>query len=348
MSEESIRKIALGNDHEERVHFLRQLLQRSEQPEQVLLEALQQKEPDLVLAVLEVLEDRDELPTRPIMVRLFQFLEEAEWSLQERVVHLLLVRGPRVLPLVMEIAQQDQDMEDLVDEGFGVAGAVLFAQPREALDGIILDHLIPQLAQYPQEVVPALVFVLARGLKEWWDIAIQTLERIGFPNNAIAIPIVIVHASDYNDPALDDALHLLMAWGSERVVPYLLDALWDAGRSGRYYWARLWDIAELLLILLRFNRAYVLPCGPMVSLLVSRAAFEPTPPIAVSLLLQVLETIGPECANYALPALLDLIQREGTSELAQRARRLLASFDAAALDPYRLLMDSLGIRLEED
>ncbi len=320
---------------------------------------LQQEEPELVLAGLEVLKDRNDPLTRPILLRLLHLLVEAEWSLQEEGLRLLLARGPEVLAMVMEIAQQDSEMDDLVFHAFAAAGKALFAQPREALDGIILDHLIPQLAQYPQEVVPALVFVLEQGLKEWWEIAIQTLERIGWPANAVAIPLVIAHASDYNSPSQGDALHLLTVWGPERVVPYLLDGLWDDGRSGRYAWARLWHIAEVPLRLSR-NPAYVQACGPLVSLLLNRAPFEPPPsvkiiggvtfksPSPVNVLLRVLETIGPACATYALPTLLDLIQREGTSELAQRARRLLVSFDAGVLAPYRLLMDSLGISLEGD
>ncbi len=143
-----------------------------------------------------------------------------------------------------------------------------------------------------------------------------------------------------NSPAWNEAVETLVKMGAEVVTPYFLQTLLD--RNSQQYWIDAIHGICMLLTLKRVERAYAVPCGPAIAYLLSQDdladAYEHLDP---EYLLDVLEKIGPECATYALPALLYLVSKEGSGRLGQQARNMIASFEETTLELYKLLLPLL-------
>ncbi len=89
-----------------------------------------------------------------------------------------------------------------------------------------------------------------------------------------------------------------------------------------------------------------LPVDPRSSTFLGRSDLPPDEDLDKGFLLDVLEKIGPESVTYALPTLIDLASREGTSEVGKQTWRLIQSFSKEALEPYKFLLDSIAEKPE--
>lgn len=58
-------------------------------------------------------------------------------------------------------------------------------------------------------------------------------------------------------------------------------------------------------------------------------------------LLDVLEKLGTDCTEYALPTLISLLQKEESYDLKTRIHHLIASFDKELLKLYELVLDMI-------
>ncbi len=297
----------------------------------------------LTQAALQSIQDTGYPRNASALPALLRIAGDTTSPLQGEALHVMRAMGSAIFPDLVQRAQEDPMMDDLLYEALVAAWAFVFERGEEKphLQVHTIRHIIDTFVQFPMEdTVPLLDYVLHHALKEWWDVALRIIGEMGYPRNMSFIPVVIEHAYSYNDPAQSDALQVIGTLGPEIMAPYFIERLWKNETSSSRT-----DMFELLLNP-RLGQEYVAPCGPLVVYRFSQ--FPPSEQKVVGkLFLRVLEKIGPECAIYALPTLLDLVRKEGTSDVAQRARRLIASFDEQVLAPYRVLIDSLGTSPEE-
>lgn len=194
-------------------------------------------------------------------------------------------------------------------------------------------QIIHDLASRPDEVFAVLYDTLDVPPRASWQAAIAVLQAIGSPRNHLAIPRLLEYIVDLNSPAARQARQALAEMGTEPVVPYLIERLLDESRSGKVWFEA---IAGICSMLVDVERDFAALCGPTIaSLLVRQISIGELDP---GYLLDVLEKIGSDCATYALPALIQLVKTEGTSEIGQQARTLITSFEQEALAPYKYLL----------
>jgi hypothetical protein len=198
------------------------------------------------------------------------------------------------------------------------------------------ELIIRELASHPDVTLDTVIRVLNSPMKGRWRMAVRVIRAIGYPRNAPAIRVLMDHVGDKNSVAWKEAIQALVEIGPQVVVPHLIQFLWD--RESHQYWGE--DVEGICEMLATVDREFALPCGPLLSYILGQDNLPPTD-LDKGYLLDVLEKIGLECAQYALPTLIALIQKEGSSEVGRQARRLMASFDKEALEPYQLLLASL-------
>src|SRR6266571_177734 len=84
------------------------------------------------------------------------------------------------------------------------------------------DQIIRELATHSDETLAALIDILQRPMEALWEVAVQVIRVMGYPQNASAIPALTVHARDRNSPARSEAFQALVDIGPWAVVPSLL------------------------------------------------------------------------------------------------------------------------------
>ena len=197
-------------------------------------------------------------------------------------------------------------------------------------------RIIQELANHPDETLDAAIQILNHPKKVYWEVATQVIRAIGYPGNAEAIPILIAHVGDQNSLAWKEAVQALLDMGPRVVVPHLLLSLWD--RDRHTYWGS--DVEGICSMLSEVDAQYAKQCGPLITYLLGRDDLPPPRDLDRGFLLQVLEKIGNDCAEYALPTLIDFVGKEGTSDVGMQAQRLIAAFSQEVLRPYTYLLAS--------
>lgn len=197
------------------------------------------------------------------------------------------------------------------------------------------DEIIRTLADAARQtpgVYQELFTVLVRD-KELADVATMVVRAIGYPQNATAIPALIYYVCDANAPAAPDALDALRDIPANVVVPYIVEMLWDRGATNKW-WSK--DVQGLAYALRQLGTEYALPCAPVIAYLLSDPKLRAI--VYVPALLEVIEAIGPQNATFALPAVLDIVEQHGASEVRACARRLVESFAEHTLAVYHRVM----------
>lgn len=102
--------------------------------------------------------------------------------------------------------------------------------------------------------------------------------------------------------------------GIDVVVPHLIFDIWD--KSHHEYWG--FDVEGICSMLCMVAREYAVRCDPIIAYLLSQ---DDSPPeeLDKGFLQQVLEKIGSDCAHYVMPTLIDVIQKEGSTDLGKEA-----------------------------
>ncbi len=196
------------------------------------------------------------------------------------------------------------------------------------------ERIIQELVSEPDRTLKAMISILETGPKMRWKLAVQIIRAIGYPHNVAAIPRLIEHVGNINSPYWDEIVQALAEMDSHVVIPYLLLFLLD--KSQHEYWEA--DVEGVCWMLQKIDRTYALACGPTMVYLLSQENLYRK--LDVTLLLDVLEKIGPECAEYALPALINLVHQEGANAVHTQARHLIDSFSEEAREPYKYLLAS--------
>ncbi len=204
------------------------------------------------------------------------------------------------------------------------------------------ERLIRELAQHPQETLDEAMKALKGPPKSRWEVAAQVIRAIGYPHNAPAISLLIGHIGDPNSPAWVEAVKTLEEMGPQVVIPYLLADFWQRDRV--QYWDQ--HIEGICFMLCQVERIFALQCGPALAHLLGRNDLPPDRDLDRGFLLDVLEKIGPDCAEYALPVLIDFISKEGNTTNGMQALRLVQSFDQEILERYQYVLAPLLKRME--
>ena len=161
------------------------------------------------------------------------------------------------------------------------------------------EQIIRGLATHPDETIDAVIHLLNSPKKELWEIAVQVIRTIDYPRNARSIPILITHVGDQNSPAWQEAVEALIDIGIDVVVPYLIIDLWD--KNHHEYWGA--DVEGICSMLCVVDREYAIRCGLMITYILSHD-MSPPDELDKGFLLQVLEQLGNDCANYSIPTLI--------------------------------------------
>lgn len=198
------------------------------------------------------------------------------------------------------------------------------------------QRIIHDLSQRPDETLAAVIGMLKTAPKSRWKVAVQVIRAIGYPYNIPAIPELIAQIGDLNSPAWREAAQTLMDMESPVIVPYLIEALLDMGKTINHWLDEVAGICSLLTIT---PREYAVQCGPVITYLLDQETI--LADIDPWYLLTVLEKIGADCGTYALPTLIDIVRREGTSELGKQAQALITVYDSNQVKPYQRLLASL-------
>ncbi len=199
----------------------------------------------------------------------------------------------------------------------------------------VKERIIHELASQPNDGLEVALQVLNYPKKPLWEVAVQLIRAIGYPKNARAIPTLIAHVGDLNSLAWQEAVEALVEMGSQVVVPYLIQDLWE--RNRHQYWGA--DVEGICTMLCQVDKEYAVQCGPTIAYLLGRTDLPDN--LDGSLLLDVLQKVGPDCAEYALPTLIDLVHHQERSELHSQIKELISSFAHEALEPYKYVLASV-------
>jgi hypothetical protein len=203
------------------------------------------------------------------------------------------------------------------------------------------EQIIRDLASRPDEMLPALIHRVQFGPKGGVEqMAARVIHAIGYPRNQSAIPALIERVEDLNAPARHEAAQALLAMPAGAVAPALIGVLLDRGQHV-LYWGEAVNGICAMMTSAGASRDLALRCGPVLAYLLSQESLASDRDLDFGYLLDVFKKIGEECAFYALPALISFVQREGTSDLGQEARELIASFNPVLLEPYRYVLPFL-------
>lgn len=176
------------------------------------------------------------------------------------------------------------------------------------------EQIIHSLATHPDETLDAVIHILTRPKKALWKISVQVIRAIGYPQNARAIPTLIAHVGDQNSLAWQEAVETLLDMDIDVVVPHLIFDMWD--KSHREYWGS--DVEGICSMLCMVDREYAVRCGPVITNILGQDGI-PSDELDKGFLQQVLEKIGSDCAHYVMPTLIDVIQKEGSTDLGKEA-----------------------------
>lgn len=204
-------------------------------------------------------------------------------------------------------------------------------------------RLLNEIASFPEETLSVAFKILRSMNRQLWRVAIEVIRTIGYPQNAEAILWMIARVEDKNFLAREEAVQTLLDMGPHVVVPYLILEMWDAKRH--QYWGD--DVEGICSMLTFVDRTYAVACGPTLVYILGRSDLPPDEDLDKSFLLNVLEKIGPDSLAYALPTLIDLASREGTSDVGKQTWQLIQSFSEEALEPYKFLLESIVEKPEQ-
>src|SRR6266700_3973963 len=203
------------------------------------------------------------------------------------------------------------------------------------------EQIIRDLASRPDEMLPALTHRLRSGPKGGTErMAARVIHVIGYPHNQSAIPALIERVEDLNALVWNEAMQTLLDMPAEAVVPAVIQVLLDRGQHV-LYWGEAVNGMCAMMAHAGASRDLALRCGPVIADFLRQESLASDRDFDFGYLLDVLKKIGEECAFYALPALISFVQREGTSDLGQEARELIASFNPALLEPYQYVLPLL-------
>jgi hypothetical protein len=217
-----------------------------------------------------------------------------------------------------------------------VTMATFDALLQQALDGNdrICQQVILELSAHPEEMFER----MAKGYhsKHTARVLIPALAAIGYPRNALHLPWLVAEV-DRNSPAWYELISATGTLGPQVMVSYLVAKMWER-KVRDAEWC--YDVESICTLLLQLDEAYAVGCGPVVAYLLSLEA-DPHE-LDPLFLMDVLEKIGSGSAAYAVPHLLAVLERQPSDDVREQTLKLIASYSAQDLEPYRHILKSTG------
>jgi hypothetical protein len=207
-----------------------------------------------------------------------------------------------------------------------------------SLDQKEQNELIKDLEAQPDRKLDAMRAVLKSAWKSRWRSAVQAIRAIGYPDNAAALPeLVIDQIGDRNSAGWAEAVQTLLEMPLNFVSEYIIWVLWDRGKTIPY-WS---SVAEgVCMMLSQIKADYALYCCPVLVYLLSEKNLPED--FDQSVLLDVLEVIPPQNIIYALPAFIDLAEQNAKdTSIGEQVRSLMTRFDENILEPYQKLIANI-------
>ncbi len=217
------------------------------------------------------------------------------------------------------------------------------------------NRIIQALAQDPEltidEAIKAAYALYSKGPWPLAMLAVRLIAAMGYPRNKPAIERFIEDISyDRNFPYYKLCIATLNEIGVEIVTPYLIRAMLDTRidhdpkhiRQGRNYGKleRFRDV-EGIMHVIASNAAFESLCNPTLAYLLAQVIADPELAEERSYYLYHFQKLGAECASYALPALIGMVQKWGVQdEDGKEAMELIHSFPKETLEPYKYLLAS--------
>lgn len=168
--------------------------------------------------------------------------------------------------------------------------------------------------------------------------AIAIIRTVGYPDNKEAIGALVANVGDPNSPGWDLAGDTLCEVAPDIVGMYIVEYMFDC--CSHHAWE---DIDSICMWLASddVDRVYAVNVGPCIAYVLSKDFYCGFP---LHDPLTVLEKIGPECAIYALPILLELasMHKEDPKDLGERIWNFIGSFEPRQLAPYTRVIQALG------
>lgn len=322
--EQMLQQAALAKSEEERDHLIREIALCADEILEEIVRILQSPKELLwpvAVRVIDAIGYPDNTPAIPTLIdHASDWNSVAQQTAQEALLHI----GVHTMPYLLEAIQGSDTVFDWID----ALGTTM------DLRGKLGEYLVRELADHPDETLASMLYILEQPMKPWWPLAVRVILAIGYPKNKSAIPLLIQHGGEVS-LIEQEAQQVLESLGPTIVVPYFLKALLDDRERERHQR----NVSDVCTLLLRMQREYAKRCGPTIVYLISHTNFSPR--LGIQFLLRVLEKIGPECASYALPMLVQLLSKKRIRDMREQAQRLINSFDREVLEPYKYVMESL-------
>ncbi len=194
------------------------------------------------------------------------------------------------------------------------------------------NMLINDLELQPDRTLDAMRAILKSAWKSRWKSAVQTIRAIGYPNNASALPeLIIDQIGDRNSAGWEEAVQTLLEMPISFVCEYIIWVLWDRGKTISF-WS---PIAEGVCAMLGQVRGdYALYCCPVIVYLLDKGDLPED--FDKTMLVDILEGVTPENIAYALPVLIDLAEHNAKDTyIGGQIRSLINIFDENTLKMYR-------------
>ena len=199
MIEVLLRKAATTQDDQERVRIIHELASHPEETLERLIPILQSPDSSLASVAVQVIEEIGYPRNASAVPILLTHTAHDHSPIHHEVFQTLIAMGPSILPYIIQITKEDDEIGVLVDSSFSHAMNYVSQTQVET-------QLVRTLAKYPDESLPAAFYILQNPLKDLWELAVQVIQAMGYPNNALAIPLLVAHASMGNDIAENHAL----------------------------------------------------------------------------------------------------------------------------------------------
>jgi hypothetical protein len=219
------------------------------------------------------------------------------------------------------------------------------------------SRLIQILAKDPAITVDeAIKAAYSLYFKGPWQLAVQLIVVMGYPRNEPAIERFISDISlERNVPYVELYLTTFNQIGVQVVAPYIIRTMLDTSHDqdpiylykgqSRGLMARFRDINGILDYILPRDLTLARLCGPTLAYLLAQVIAIPELEAERSYYLSAFQKLGVECAFYALPALIGMVQKWGIADRdSKEAMELIESFPKEVLEPYKYLLRSLPQR----
>lgn len=205
-------------------------------------------------------------------------------------------------------------------------------------------RLLHILANRPDEVLNLLQETLREPDKDYWPTAVEAIEAIGYPRNAPALPLIIVHAADANSPASFNAIQMLKRLPQNVLKSELIAVFWPTQANGYQRdshdgeWVN--RVSSVCLVSRSLGIQYCRILGPTLIYFLSQPTYrrQLRPSASEEILpwsvFDVLEVIKDNLLPYAVPVLLDLAVEEKAQSKEGRAMALVRSLGAQVLNLY--------------